>query len=662
MKKEDIIKSLKVRELIHICRLYKLKTGRRQVMIEMLTSNVKRIPKRVIVEAKQSWQRGLGGGNIAESVEQRNEIQNLVKLFPDTFPDTFPAPHVEESSLNGNEIDEIKDKLLVFNAEVLHWNQTAPAQTKDAEDNSINQYNDLIAKDTILKEQIADFVVKIPDGDVTMFALRHGLMIDPIIENQTGQYGGSYNAYKPIPKVQQQESLKKAIQRHVVPIFRMPTETMEHKDFIKMKNEDRYLKHNDFTFDCNYYDSYCESTVSLYTQNRTKKLGVVIFDEHPYKNIWFKAPVDKVGKYSLKAFAEHDVNVCIQFSFTNEIENKRIILVKKQTSTELSESLNTIYDKYTLTVDARNKLKKDDATAIYHDSLRSESFFVHLKHEMLLNPMKVFFSFSNFIDTVILSEANPIRLIIPNECNIVRFRQFDYGLCWLCSALNVLYLAQRKYEIGYKNAEFQPVWEKTQKTYHILDVAKYYFFKKKGVKIPNDQSEFKMVYNDGGYHYLMWEMLTGTKTIKHDMITTSNQFHESFQQIVEDPAFYQLCFFNFRVNRNSSYHVVGAVKMTDFTLIYDSQKITTLKLEDYLFTYNNEDFHKWDYQIHSIKTERRKQKIIPEKSNAAPSNVISRPKIDKNVMGVTKQTQPVTTILLQLLKCNLKSDVECTKD
>jgi hypothetical protein len=35
-----------------------------------------------------------------------------------------------------------EDKASCFNAEVASWIKAAPAQIKDAEDNSINQYND----------------------------------------------------------------------------------------------------------------------------------------------------------------------------------------------------------------------------------------------------------------------------------------------------------------------------------------------------------------------------------------------------------------------------------------------------------------------------------------------------------------------------------------
>lgn len=656
MKKSEIVKLLKVSDLFQLCRLYKIKTGRKQVMVEMLLSKLKNIPKHVILEAT----RQRGGGP--------EETKKLLKLFPDKFPQAYAVPvHVPvQPILNKNwfnieeinkEINEIKDKLRSFNANVLVWNRSrswlstsVPNKNDELikEETSVpDKYDELIKEETRIQETISDFVEKIPDEDVQMVALSHGIMMDPLQEWQKGGAGGAVSSPVDAPanyrqKTHSQLYLQNILQSNIVPIFRKDTETMEHAAFLEMMKTNN-INTREFSFECNYYDSYCNELYSPKRKPQESKVGSIIFDEHPYKNIYFEKTINE--RHDLFAYAEHSVNPCIQFKFTEPIDKKHIISVKKQTVTELIASLNEIYD--------ANK---------YEKSLQSEAFFVYLKHEMLLHPMQVFFSFRSFIENVIKSKNNPTltenknySTVTKSENNqtiqlkrdIVRFVQFDYGLCWLCAALNMLYLAQRKYVIIFNNTDFESVWEKTKKTLHILDVAKYHFYKKWEMQIPNDQREFKKVYNAGGSHNFIWKMIKNSQAVDY---RTKYLIQANKGTKLNISSFSKLNFFNFRTKKDSYFHVVGAVKKKDGIHIYDSQNVTSLTLDEYLSNVGT-THDDWEYQIIPITLE-KKDSIKEQNQQKTTSHVVSStPKVKQDGVKIFKKE--MSTILLELL---LKQD------
>jgi len=570
MKKKDLVKTLKVKGLVNLCRMYKITTGTKQCMIDNLLKHLGKIPKQVIIEVGLSNQQGGGGGG---DKERRALIELLVM---------GKVPNI------GNQIMEIKSEMQRSNAEIHQFNQVAILDM-ERDENALNAlYSKLLQGYESIEENIDKLYV--PPNDVGIVAIRHGILGDEFmpksnrVNNTTQVNGGGSDLL---------DRLKNYMRRFLKPIFKIPTKKYSHEEFITILHKYEKSQHNwvDFQTSVNFdlynegkqdvvpgvkytYDSFLQPQITkdpkhhpislLNSTHKTPTLNsvpsMVTFDEHPYKHLYFEEFVAKAPE------AEYNASQYIQVFFKDEH-----ILVRKQTPEELQNVINSFFENK----DYNNAFLKSHHQRISElNSKQKELFYIYLKQHILFYPTRVMFRFDACIWDVLSEKLDVIR-DMKSDLDIVRFRQHKYKLCWMCSALNMMYIYEKEQQVEFKDVEFKDIWEDTKRTYHILDVARYYFFKKE--TLFDAEALLK-----GNWPYNMWNlMISSSFPERRAKVTGRSHLEENILDLT-DPMFEKYGFLEYY--SHTSNHAVCTYKPQGHVRIYDSERDATMELSEYLAT------------------------------------------------------------------------------
>jgi hypothetical protein len=542
MKKKDIIKALQVKDLVRLCDMFSLQKGTKQVMIANLLQKSSKIPKYVIVAGgyNENNENSENTDDIA-AADARRLLINLLGNFSN------------DGSID-DQIVKIKGSIQSLNVRIHELNQMDVPNTK---------YLDILENYSSINNSIDN--LKIDANDVYKVALRQGFIGDTFHESSSQYNDGDFNG----GGIVLVDVFKRYMKKFLKPVFKVhpssgATKIYSHREFIDLVNY-WFTEHEtatNFYLDCNYYDLYCEDKISDESNESDSFITcIVTYDEHPYKHVYFE---NRNGVFVVMADADkYNENMYIQVKFRNQH-----ILVKKKSINELQTFISDCL---------RDMKNKDYARYILSWSTQQkEWFYVYLKQAMLFSPVDTMFRLKSVIWDVMFNTGHIIAEMISDDRDIVRFRQHRYGLCWLCSALSMMFIYGKDNEIQFNDKKIKKIWENTKLTYHVLDIAKYYFFKKKSNFDDNVYQKIdKGLYNHGGLSRYIWDKMTNSKIYK---IKKEERINDTIPVPTKD-SFSKYGFFVFHFEDGG--HATGALKLKGEVYIYDSNEYTSINLQLY---------------------------------------------------------------------------------